>query len=292
MKNLSSLILFFFLLILNSCDQIEPPYIEQNNQKAEKTVLIEKFTGHQCSNCPEASRKLDELKEFYGDNLISIAIHPGETEFTDTDKNYPYDFTTTSGDIIMTDMGGTAFGLPLGTVNRVLGGIPNTRLWLKDDWATQINNLLYDSDGNILEKNIDFEITCSFDDVTKELTVQTNISIINNLEGNYNLCLLITEDGIISPQDDGYETIEYYEHNHIFRCSINNVYGENINDFYFVGLDGQSGYQATHSIILDESANINWTNDWNNINNCSVIAYIYNSESLIIEHTEKTPITY
>jgi len=143
-----------------------------------------------------------------------------------------------------------------------------------------------------LEKNIDFEITYSFEEGTKELIVQTNINILNNLEGNYNLCLLIIEDGILSPQLDGTEYVNDYEHNHIYRCSINSVYGENINDFYFIDLDGQSGYQAIHSITLDESANINWNNDWNNINNCSVIAYIYNSESLIIEHTEKTPINY
>ena len=261
MKKLLSLISSFALIITISCDQISPPYTEQNTQEAEKTVLIEKFTGHQCSNCPDATRKLKELKEYYGENLISIAIHPGGTEFTETDLNHPYDFTTASGDIIMNDMGGTIFGLPLGTVNRISGGISNTKLWLKDDWSTQIDNLLYDDNGNILEKNVDFEITTSFEEINKELTIQTNINILNNLEGTYNLCLIIIEDGIISPQDDGEETIEDYEHNHIYRCSVNGTYGENLNNFDIVGLQGQSGYQATHSIILDESANKNWTDD-------------------------------
>ena len=70
MRNLIAIILLIFLCILSACDKIDPPYTEDCNQTAKKTVLIEKFTGHKCSNCPEASRKIDELKECYGDNLI------------------------------------------------------------------------------------------------------------------------------------------------------------------------------------------------------------------------------
>ena len=137
MKKRKFSILLIILLFWTSCDKIEPPYIEGGNQSAEKTILIEKFTGHKCSNCPEASRKIDELKEFYEDNLISIAIHPGElTEFTGIDENYPYDFTTNASDLISTDMG--ASFLPLGTVNRVAGGISN-RCFTKDEWAKEID---------------------------------------------------------------------------------------------------------------------------------------------------------
>ena len=282
MRNIYLILVFFSWI---SCDKIDPPYIQANNNLAERTVLIEKFTGHKCSNCPEASRKIDELQQFYGNNLISISIHPGDLiEFTGTDNNYPYDFTTNASDIISNDMGATF--LPLGTVNRIPGGISN-RCWTKDEWATQIDNLLYDSDGIPLEKNIDIEINTSLNKANKELTIQTNISVLNNLEDNYNLCLLIIEDGIISPQDDGDETIEDYEHNHIYRCAVNSTYGENINEFFYINLEGESGHQATHILIFNEDSNTNWTDDWDNINNCSVVAYVYNSETLVIEHAKK-----
>jgi len=111
------LYLILFLIIWLSCDKIDPPYTQTNNNLAERTVVIEKFTGHKCSNCPEASRKLDELQEFYGNNLISVSIHPGDlVEFTGTDDNYPYDFTTNTSDTISNDMGATF--LPLGTINK------------------------------------------------------------------------------------------------------------------------------------------------------------------------------
>ena len=103
----------------------------KNISKNTKTILIEKFTGHKCSNCPAATRKIEELKEFYGLNIISVAIHPGYLEeFTDIDLNFPYDFRTISGDIIGNDMG--AGFLPLGTVKRIPGGVLG-RSWLKDD---------------------------------------------------------------------------------------------------------------------------------------------------------------
>ena len=268
-----------------SCDKIDPPYIESNNNLAERTVLIEKFTGHKCSNCPEASRKVDELKQFYGNNLISISIHPGDLiEFTGTDDNYPYDFTTNASDIISNDMGATF--LPLGTVNRIPGGISN-RCWTKDEWATQIDNLLYDSNGNPLQKNIEIEINTSLNELNKELTITTSMNILNNLEGNYNLSVIIIEDGIIAPQIDGTEYIENYEHNHIYRCAVNGVYGANINKQKNLLLSNESDLPLfdEHTIVFNTDYNPNWTDDWDNINNCSVVAYIYNAETLIIEES-------
>ena len=63
MKQIIPTILFIISISFIGCDKIEPPYTQNNSQLAERTVLIEKFTGHKCSNCPEASRTVDELKE-------------------------------------------------------------------------------------------------------------------------------------------------------------------------------------------------------------------------------------
>ena len=285
MKQIIPTILFIISISFIGCDKIEPPYTQNNSQLAERTVLIEKFTGHKCSNCPEASRTVDELKEFYGDNLISVAIHPGNlTEFTSTDDNYPYDFATDASDTIGIEMGATF--LPLGSVNRINGGISN-RCFTKNEWGIQINNLLYDSNGLPLPKNIEMEINTSFNEKNKELTIQTNFTYKNSIEKNHSICIFIMEDAIISPQIDGSEYVEDYEHNHIYRCAVNRTYGESIEKFHFVDVEGQSDYQSTHTIVFSEETNINWTDDWNNINNCYVVAYVYNNENLTIEHTIK-----
>ena len=77
---------------------------------------------------------------------------------------------------------------------------------------------------------IDIQINNNFNNLNRELIITTNINILNNLNGNYALCLFIMEDSIIAPQDDekfGY--IENYVHDHIYRCSVNDIYGESIN---------------------------------------------------------------
>ena len=40
-----------------------------------------------------------------------------------------------------------------------------------------------------------------------------------------------------------------------------------------------------HTIVFNTDYNPNWTDDWDNINNCAVVAYIYNAETLIIEES-------
>ena len=251
----------------------------------ERSVLIEKFTGHKCSNCPEATRKLKELKEFYGEQLIPITIHPGNLiEFTSIDDNYPYDFTTNSSDTIAEDMG--ANFLPLGSINRINGGISD-RCFTKEEWSTEINKLLYDSDGNPLPRNINFEVQSTFNEKNRELTIQTNFNFSNILDENYNLCILIAEDSIIAPQIDGIEYITNYKHSHIYRCAVNGTYGQDISQFKYIGVNDKFGYQATHTLILDEDSNINWTIDWDNINNCYIVAYVYNTANLVIEHSTK-----
>ena len=161
------------------------------------------------------------------------------------------------------------------------------RCFTKNEWGIQINNLLYDSNGLPLPKNIEMEINTSFNEKNKELTIQTNFTYKNSIEKNHSICIFIMEDAIISPQIDGSEYVEDYEHNHIYRCAVNRTYGESIEKFHFVDVEGQSDYQSTHTIVFSEETNINWTDDWNNINNCYVVAYVYNNENLIIEHTIK-----
>ena len=297
------------LICFTSCDEIEAPYKNLcldplacnldgllpciypefgvdcdslNILENSKTILVEKFTGHKCSNCPEATRKLKELQQLYGNNIIPVAIHPGSLiEFTGTDSNYPYNFTTSPSDIIANDMG--AIYLPLGTINRIPGGNSN-RCFTKENWGSEIHKLLYDSEGNPLARSFNIEINTSFNETNKELTIETDIESLDDVIENYKFALILIEDSIIAPQIDGTEYIENYEHNHIYRCAINGTYGESIN------LESNVTLTTTHTMIFNTDYNSNWTVDWNNISNCYVVAYIYNDESLIIEESRKKQI--
>ena len=273
-----------------SCDKIEPPYTT-GVIAAEKTILIEKFTAHECQNCPEAGRIIEnELKPtFININdtsqsaIISVAIHPGQSNLTLTSENYYYDFTTDGGDQISNSLGvnvGTA--LPKGGINRIDAGHGN-RLWKRDKWSEQITGLLIDQDLNPLPKNIDIDIELILNEMNKTLTVSSMISVLNDLNGNYALALFVMEDGIIAPQKDGLELIENYKHDHVYRCPINGWSGEPLHTF----LQGMIFSTTEKTIAFNTDHNTNWDSEWDNMNNCYVVGYIYNTETGVIEEVTK-----
>ena len=71
-----------------SCDIIEGPYLEPNNETKTdvefpelnkdsviRKILFEEFTGHYCTNCPEKGhRVLEGLIAQYGDLLVPVTI--------------------------------------------------------------------------------------------------------------------------------------------------------------------------------------------------------------------------
>ena len=293
---MKKLIIYIGIILLSwlSCEKIEPPY-KTGFILSEKTVLIEKFTAHECRNCPEASRIIeDELKPtFLNINdtsksaIISVSIHPGQTSLTTPTNSYNYDFRTESSDEISHYFNvNLATGLPTGGVNRVAQG-NGDRLWQRDAWSELVTNQLLDKNSIPLQKNIDIEINTSLNKSNKTLVVSTAINILNNLEGNYYLALFIMEDGIIAPQNDKGEFIENYKHDHIYRCAINEWNGEPINTNLQQGIEWSTDQKT---IIFNTDHNKNWTDDWNNMNNCYVVAYIYNSETGIIEEAAQKPI--
>tara|TARA_B100001559_G_scaffold295813_1_gene278490 strand:+ start:406 stop:1296 length:891 start_codon:yes stop_codon:yes gene_type:complete len=293
---MKKLIIYIGIILLSwlSCDKIEAPYIKEVPSSG-KTILIEKFTAHECQNCPEASRIIeDELKPaFLNTNdlsksaIISVSIHPGQSNLTNTSNNYHYDFTTESSNQISDYFGiSLATALPKGGVNRIEQGNGN-RLWNRDTWSELVRDQLLDEDSNPLPKNIDIEINTSLNTTNKTLVVSSVINVLNNLEGNYYLALFIMEDNIIAPQKDGLERIENYRHDHVYRCSINEWNGEPINTDLQQGTEWSTDQKT---IVFNTDHNNNWTDDWNNLNNCHVVGYIYNSETGIIEEAVQKPI--
>ena len=270
---MKKILLSTILFVFNMCDKIDYPYIEENSQTAERVVLIEKYTGHKCSGCPSASRKIDELKILYKDAIIPIAIHPGGLpEFTSTDNNYPYDFTTKSGNQIADDIGITF--LPLGSINRTQGS--EGRFFYKDQWATEVEKLLFDSEGNPLPKEIEIEISSTLSG--KNLSIDTYINKLRDFDTNLKYCLVVIEDSIISPQKDDSNFINYvsdYVHNYIYRCSVNSTYGETIQFDSYV-------WSTSNEVSFDISSNSNWDNNWNNFHNCYVVGYVYREDNNVI----------
>lgn len=266
MNRLIKIFSVFVIIIftISSCDYVDCPcnVTGSNNSNTNDTVrkvLLEDFTGHECVNCPAAHDLASDLHTVYGNQLITVAIHAGYFAQPD-DAPWDYDFTTTVGDEISTTFNLTA--TPIGMINRIADG--GSQLIPTGDWATKVSAQL-DSLDEFPELYIYLE--SNYNSGSNSVAIDAEVTFFENMPaGKYNLCVMITEDGIIAPQKDNRETdgeIMDYEHNHVLRGAVNGSWGTEL-------IDG--------SIIMDdifnESFNYTLGNDWV-AENCNIIAFVY-----------------
>tara|TARA_A100001037_G_C15058583_1_gene593585 strand:- start:184 stop:1110 length:927 start_codon:yes stop_codon:yes gene_type:complete len=298
MKKMYKIILSFIMIygVLPSCDIVETPYMNDNNISPidtttfVKKVLIEDFTGHRCQNCPDAAAELSSLQDFYGDQVIGIAIHPN-TSFAIPSplsaSSYTYDFRTQWGNEIDNTFDISSVGLPRGMVNRI-GFNSNHRLG-KDEWAAVIQSEL--------EKEPIFGITLNSDLQSNSLknngTISVEVSSLKNISEQYNIVICLTENGIVNWQKHTTD-IENYEHNHVLRTILNTTIGESIGNSFTIGDKWIKDYIVDIGSL--EQYNIDYS--LNNLNlgngnaggwiieNMEVLAYIYNVSTKEIVQSE------
>tara|TARA_B100000902_G_scaffold163425_2_gene158602 strand:- start:17229 stop:18140 length:912 start_codon:yes stop_codon:yes gene_type:complete len=299
-KNKIHIIIISFLMIgFTSCDIIEGPYYTNSNNNnidtslVIKKILLEDFTGHRCSNCPSASEEIDALKNIYGDQVISIAIHPHSNFSIPNPINsndYTYDFRTSFGEdlddlFLMVDA-----GLPVGMINRV--GFNNSNHQLgKDEWA-----LATDIE---LNKDPVFDIIIESSVINGIGNVNIQVESLSNLNQEYKIVICLVENNILEWQTDENGNIEDYVHNHVLRCMINSTWGESIGSNFING----DSWEKNYSINITDLENYNESYSLNNLfmgngnckgwneNNMKVVAYIYNSSNYEIVQAEQNPLT-
>ena len=272
------------ILTINSCDIVEGPFITDADSyiNPDKKVLIEDFTGHLCTNCPDAAREISAIHDLYPNQIIVLAIH-ATTEYarpySDAQTDFQYDFRTKWGEEWDNNFGASEIGLPRGMVNRIGGQSPTLG---KDEWAAVV--------ANELKKEIDLEINISSN--SESITVTSDIQ--NNIIGNFNLVVCLAESNIINWQKDGVNNVEDYEHNHVLRTvliddaissSTNLVSGEQIVRSIEYDLEALEKFNTDYSSENLEEGNGN-AGGWNAAN-MSVIAFIYNTNSNEIVQVEE-----
>ena len=274
------------ILIITSCDVEDGPFITDYDSyvNPEKKVLIEDFTGHLCPNCPDAARELDAIHDIYGDQIIGMAIHVSKSFArpypASQAPSFQYDFRTNWGDELDGYYGISAMGLPRGMVNRI--GYPDNHKLSKDEWATEVSNEL--------NKEVDFGIDIN----TTINAITISSKVLNNINGDYNLVVCLTESNIINWQKDGQDNIEDYQHNHVLRTvlmdeelsnSSNYISGQQIEALINYDLAALEQYNIDYSTNTAELGNGN-AGDWDAAN-MSVIAYIYNTNTKEIVQVEE-----
>ncbi len=282
------ILLLSITLLIHSCDIVEGPYITDSESYINpyKKVLIEDFTGHLCPNCPDAARELEAIHDIYGDQIIGIAIHASTTfakpYHSSQGPGFQYDFRTNWGDNWDAFYAISEAGLPKGMINRI--GFQNDLHKLgKDEWASTV--------ALELQKEVDFKISITAD--TNTITILSSVE--NDIVNNYNLAICLTESNIINWQKDGQNNVEDYQHNHVLRTVIYDdklsnqetlQNGEVLENSFEINLADLEQYNINYSANTAQFGNGN-AGGWN-MNNLSVVAYIYNNITKEVVQVEES----
>jgi len=291
MSNLKYLFAFIgaFSITLTSCDVMEEPFMNLQQEVSDsceafifthrtnnptRKVLLEDYTGHRCGNCPVAAEKAAELKEIYGDQLVTLAVHAGF--FAEPSGSYfTNDFRTDTGEEWDTYFGISAAGNPNGMVNR--SGYPGLDHILPDSqWAQMVEEQIQ------LPTTIGLQLMASYNETANLICVDVQTEILQSVSAPLRLNLILTESGIIAYQknyDADPVKIPDYEHNHMMRKSLTGAWGQSL---------GQENYAIGDYLVNRYSTEIDET--WN-VNKMSVIAFVSNADTYEVLQAEEIHIT-
>jgi hypothetical protein len=129
-------------------------------------------------------------------------------------------------------------------------------------WGEIIAKPLEDSLAKFAQVHID--IVNTFSESDRKLVSNISLDPQNDLEGDFNLTVYITESHIIDYQDDNGTKNPDYEHNHVFRTVLTNTLGDDL-----------PSSMATNQIV-DRTFEFTFPDEdgWWIPENCEVIAFV------------------
>jgi hypothetical protein len=223
MKKLS--ILLFPILLFFGCSEIAPDLgVGTVNPvpvgTIQKKVLIEKFTGVRCVNCPAGAKAIKEMQEIHGENLIAVSIHTS-AQFATPLPESTIDFRIDEGATLLSFLG-TPLGFPSGVVDRKLfDGEPELLLG-KASWAGYIDQEMS------REAEVDIVLDGGIND-SGRMNVTADITFLEaDPSIQYKFTLMITEDNIVNAQEDVDGIITDYVHMHTLRDIVTPATGQDI----------------------------------------------------------------
>jgi hypothetical protein len=258
------------VIVISGCDKVDEPIAQFNSSASNQKVLLEKFTGFRCTNCPQANDIAQNLKSVFGDQLIVVGVHctlqfaypTGATP----DDPYHNDYRTTAGEAYH-----SAFnqpGLPSVLVNRKI--VEGTAVIAPSESAAIIQQILSTPAPALVE----FE-SVNYNESNRQVSFTVKMSTIENLDpGSYFMTAYLVEDSIYDWQLNAGVNVENYLHRNVLRDNINGTWGELAFSNGAANQDKTLNYQYT--------LNENW-----NADNCEIIAYLYREETREIVQVEK-----
>jgi hypothetical protein len=175
------------------------------------------LSGASCPNCPKGSTAIDNILKKFPGRVAAVAIH-GEFLSRPTAKS-KYDFRNPKAKDLE-NWFKPWFGKPSASINRVPDENDIIMVSIPDLWQSAVEKEL--QKPHVL--NIIPEI--KYDKNTRKIDLEVAAIPLQNLDGNYNVSIFITESNIIDAQTNGAVIIEDYNHKHVLRDMITKFDGD------------------------------------------------------------------
>ncbi len=223
MNKINLIFTFLIVVLLASCTEKEITIPEYTPPTTDKAILIEEFTGVQCTNCPNGAKVIKAMEEKYGDIIVPIAIHNSD-DFSLPIDSSKYDFRTKIGDKVFSIHSSSSIPKPAASFNRVFFEDAEEIPVPPTVWQSSLNTELQKPNVAYLDMILDYNSD------TREVKVTATVSPVTDLKGTFKLSVALTENKIIDyqkiPDDGGKSKVIEYEFNNVLRDMITPFDGE------------------------------------------------------------------
>lgn len=205
-------------------------------EEAGATLLVEKFTGQRCVNCPTGAKLLHQQEELYPNRMIVVAHHASSSRLT-----LP-ELESEASDLYAKDLVGSKPSLPGVMLSR--RSVFDDKLYsiARGQWAGYIRQSLYVPRSYLIKlQNSVLE---------DKIQVQVEVESIENKERKLMLQLWVVED--VWAKQDGPGGGDNYHHQNVMRGCLNGDWGEVIALPYKASLR----YEIPRSVLTPAQAKV------------------------------------
>ena len=276
-KTLYFCVVSLLLILLYSCDKVDPPYMVKITPDTSTTthvrkILLEDYTGHNCIYCPAAGVIAEDIKSSYGNKVVLLTVHAGglSNPPCSVGGGYPsVNFQTTAGSTFYTTFGMSA--TPNGMINRIY--VDGYQFTGSDNWLSKVDSLVK------IAPDAYIDITNTYIVGTRTLNIAVNSEFLHDTSGIFKLSVFIKGDSISWQQIPTGIDPNYHHHNVLCK-EINGTWGDTL----------ASGIIPADTVIT-KSYNVVLPTAWTwNVDNCYVVAFIYNATTNVVVQAEEKKI--
>lgn len=238
-----------------ACDEVDEAdrYKELTKIESKRNVLIEDFTGQMCTNCPDGHRLISTLQEQYGENIIAVGIHAGSFGIAENSMPGVIGLMQPEGNEYAKKFGVESY--PSGIINR------NTSALSFTEWSASVRTEIE------RESNLNIKLSAKVENGM--IVISSELQPLKDIKGK--LQVWITESNIVTLQVDNGKYLMDYVHNHVYRASVNGAWGEDVS--------------LKANIFDDKKHEIAVKDGWN-VENLSVVAFVYNDNDGVYQAAE------